>query len=278
MLAQVTIFFVQKYSGQRAAMCFPGNKIPKGFKFQMGSSITLKLPHNQVIRSSISFVVCVVVTFREQHFVDNNLGGTNTFPIRYKCIRKDRDGAMRTVCERSMYPWKVYNVRPYNLNSDHVFMGYNFVGDETLGNKLLDLEFDANVTIDFYTDHESKNEECCEVKKCGVRLLFDQDGSEEQVELFRQSFSLDYEMVKEEEEIKEPQPKRLKISRSFSLDEAVKKLDEEDKKEAEHKRLRTSRSFRLEEVELEEEEEKMEPQAKRLKLPIDYKVNPIKSC
>lgn len=260
-------------------MCFPGNTIPNCFISQMGSSITLKLSHDRVIRSSISFVVCVVVKFREQHFVGNNLAGrTNTFPIRYKCISKDTDGATRPLCERSMYPWKVYDVRPYSLDSDHVFVGYNFFGDEPLGSKLLNLKFDANVTIDFYIDHESKSEECCEVKKCGVKLLCDQDGSEEAVGLFRQSFGLEYEMVKEEE-IKEAQTKGLK-SRSFGLDEAVMMVVEEEKKEAEHKRLRTSRSCSLDEVELEEEEEKMEPQlqAKRLKLPIDSKVNPIKSC
>ncbi|XP_031272442.1 disease resistance protein RPP2B-like [Pistacia vera] len=178
-LLKIPRFEVYKefYPRPSASICFPGTKIPEWFSTRSsGSSINLELPSNWLNPSFVNFAMCAVVEFRNYHNEGQGL------VVGCECKFKTNDEIV--LYHGTLKGWH-YNSGPENVNSDHIFMGYDF--------HMCPSGYYDKITIQFYAeDLNNKRIACCNVKECGIHLL--------------------YTEINEEEE--EPFPKRLKISRN----------------------------------------------------------------
>ncbi|KAL5778553.1 hypothetical protein ACOSQ2_009290 [Xanthoceras sorbifolium] len=211
----------------RVFICYPGSEIPEWFTFQsMGSFVIVRqLPQGWFSDNLVGFALCAVVAFQDHH--DDGRGLVLVCEGEFR----SQDGYCH-VAKSNLISWSDdYNAILY-VGSDHVFLGCDFVMyPENFGENYYSNEF----SMQFYLeDYPSKRMECCEVKKCGVRLIYSQDESkernsgrfgadmeeEEEEDLLspskeRNSGRFGADMEEEEEDLLSPDPKRYKVSASF---------------------------------------------------------------
>ncbi|XP_024042908.1 disease resistance-like protein DSC1 [Citrus clementina] len=164
----------------RRCMYFPGNEIPKWFRYQsMGSSVTLATPLAGFFGNNklMGFSFCAIIAFPDDH-------PNHSSYYSVECEwRVKSEGCYRHLC--SWYFGTFSYVEP-----DHVLLGYYLFDREDLG-KYYDGVNDATLYIlGFFGERL----ECCGVKKSAIHLLYAEDSTE---------------LTQEEEE---PHPKRLKYS------------------------------------------------------------------
>ncbi|PON79156.1 LRR domain containing protein [Trema orientale] len=165
----------------RVSISCPGNKIPKWFTYQSRvSSINIKLPphwHNDYF---MGFAFCVVVAFDGFHFDGKNL-------------RLDSHMHFKTGSGESHYVFNRFNdywrgdilVKGNTIfNSSHLFMWHRF--QNYYGS--IDAE-EVSIFFDIRVCEWERPIGHFEIKKCGIRLLYFQDGEElyEQYKLFTSS-------------------------------------------------------------------------------------------
>ena len=176
--------------GIAKSMYFPGNEIPKWFRYQsMGSSVTLKTPPTDFLNNKIlvGFAFCIVVAFPASEYFE------------YQIPRKSRPSVFRKY--KVFYDWKHKSQGNLDrrslgtisyVGSDHVFLGSYLLGSEDLSKRDDEVSFDevSFYILPFYGED-------CEVKQCGIHFVYAQDSTESR---------------EEEEEEEEPHTKRLKCS------------------------------------------------------------------
>ncbi|KAL5778555.1 hypothetical protein ACOSQ2_009292 [Xanthoceras sorbifolium] len=175
------ISFEKSLETPAASICFPGSEIPDWFSFQsVGSSITIQLRPDWCNNNFVSFAVCAVVAFRDHH-VDQK-----GFSVGCKLKLKYEYGV---VAQGSLMGWHDGDSGLRYVESDHVFLGYDFnlhLHDIDEGfdfDMYLDDsgEYSINdeISIEFYLEnYHHELIECCEVKKCGVRLMYAEESGE----------------------------------------------------------------------------------------------------
>lgn len=174
------IFVVQTHNNKwiHRRMYFPGNEIPKWFRYQrMGSSVTLEMPPTGFFSNKklMGFAVCAIVAFRDQHHdSDSRYSG------HYEHDRKDNLYSLDCTwkvksegCYRDLRSWYFGTISSY-VRSEHVFLGYYLFDSVELG-KYYDEVNQASFEI-----HRLIGERlgCCEVKKCGIHFVHAQDSTE----------------------------------------------------------------------------------------------------
>ncbi|XP_017604160.2 disease resistance-like protein DSC1 [Gossypium arboreum] len=142
--------------------CVPGSEIPECFDFKsLGSSMNIQLPSEWCSNNSWinfpSFVASAVVSFP-----DSYTGGG--FGIRCECHLKS--------CNKDNHWFSSSSYFPFGSRlSDHVFLlygGFNvgeFVKSEVSNNRIYNM-----ASFHFYIDGWGSSQ--CEVKQCGIHLLF----------------------------------------------------------------------------------------------------------
>ena len=163
----------------------------------MGSSATFNLPPDWFSYNFVGFALCAVVGFRDHH---DDGGG---FQVFCECKLKTEDGLCR-VAVGHLTGWSDGYRGPRYIGSDHVFLGFDFY---MFSDGFDEYYYSDEVFIQFYL------EDCCEVTKCGIHLLYAQDFSDS-TEDSVWNFSSD-----EQGELPlqpPPPPKRLKYSVSQS--------------------------------------------------------------
>ncbi|KAL5778580.1 hypothetical protein ACOSQ2_009317 [Xanthoceras sorbifolium] len=172
----------------RVGICFPGSEIPDWFNFQnTGCFITIKLRSGWFSNNFIGFAMCAVVAFR--NYQDDGRG----LYVRSKCTLERQDGRGNHIGYGSLYEqYSGYHDGPRCISSDHVFMGFDFFMYPRDNG---DFAYKNRVAFQVYLS----NSKCCEVKRCGVCLLYDRDVGE---------FSGSFSFAGDKEE---PHPKRLKF-------------------------------------------------------------------
>ncbi|KAL5843211.1 hypothetical protein ACOSQ4_009169 [Xanthoceras sorbifolium] len=172
----------------RVGICFPGSEIPDWFNFQKtGCFITIKLRSGWFSNNFIGFAMCTVVAFR--NYQDDGRG----LNVRSKCTLERQDGRGNHIGYGSLYEkYSGYHDGPRCISSDHVFMGFDFFMRPRDNG---DFPYKNRVSFQVYLS----NSKCCEVKRCGVCLLYDRDVGE---------FSGSFSFAGDKEE---PHPKRMKF-------------------------------------------------------------------
>ncbi|XP_062113644.1 disease resistance-like protein DSC1 [Humulus lupulus] len=160
---------VPEYSS--VSICYPGYQIPKWFNYRCrGSSIHVKLRPQWWNSNFLGFSLCLVaapfsecdshtqIHFHcELKFRDKN-GKTHTFKSFLRGYSQDND-------EDTSIRW---------LNSDHLFLWYDY------GLCLHELEADTftEAWFEFFAiDSWDRKVNSCEVKKCGIHLLYRQEAA-----------------------------------------------------------------------------------------------------
>ncbi|KAL5776094.1 hypothetical protein ACOSP7_009020 [Xanthoceras sorbifolium] len=157
----------EAYDEPSGSICYPGSEIPEWFSFQSTESfITLELQPGWFNNNFVGFAVCTVVAFREHE--NDGLGCSVCCDYGFKC----QDGHWHEA-SCGMFGWGDGFGGPSYVRSDHVFMGYDFQINPN--NSGLGCSYNE-VSIKFYLENNNFEKlECCEVTKCGVRLLYVQD-------------------------------------------------------------------------------------------------------
>lgn len=143
--------------------CYPGGEVPEWFKYQCeGCSIKINLPAKWNSNDLLGFVVCVAA-FGEYY--------PHPVPLRLSCefrlLKSDHD-----VQEADYWTFNSKGQVPH-LNSPHLFTWfqcqmYNRDADEASFKFYFEEWIDATYTKSRKT----------KVLRCGIRLLFRQDGQE----------------------------------------------------------------------------------------------------
>ncbi|XP_031280366.1 disease resistance-like protein DSC1 [Pistacia vera] len=192
--ALAKIHFKEFYQAVRATICFPGNDIPEWFNFQSTrSSITLELPPGWISENFLGFAMCVVLSFPDHHIVGKD------FYVRCECKTKTKDGELKTIFGH-LYAWDMfYGGSPDYVKSDHVFLTWEPRDVwKAIDDCYVELHDIDKATFEFLVEDFE-----CEVKKCGMHLLYAQDFGESSG---TESFNFDTE-----EEDAPPPSKRLKV-------------------------------------------------------------------
>ncbi|KAK2640884.1 hypothetical protein Ddye_022647 [Dipteronia dyeriana] len=181
------------------SICFPGTERPEGFNFRSTGSLIIEvLPPCWDYNRFAGFALCAVMQI-QHHRIEN-------FWDLYVCCEcnfKSKDGRCHIVRGKFGYPpyygnfgcEPYYHFEPYSVESDHVYIGSDHL---MYPRDTGDLCYNSPVTFQFYLEAFGRRIKCCNVKSCGVRLLYTQD-----LVIFSGSFSFG-------ERENEPQPKRLK--------------------------------------------------------------------
>ncbi|XWS11085.1 hypothetical protein CRYUN_Cryun38cG0053600 [Craigia yunnanensis] len=160
--------------------CVPGSEIPEWFNYKsLGSSITIQLPSEwcNSTKNFPGFIVSTVVSF--QDYSDDM-----EFGIRCEWQLKSCDGDCHDL-SCSFYIWRRGIHGPRLVGSNHLFLLYktDFYDDEEVTWYVEVKASDdkciySEASFKFYPVVYSRNWSqcvCCEVKKCGVHLLFAKD-------------------------------------------------------------------------------------------------------
>ncbi|KAK0578777.1 hypothetical protein LWI29_016076 [Acer saccharum] len=187
-------------------ICYPGNEVPEWFTFQStGSFVIVKhLPQGWFSDNLVGLAICAVVAF--QHHYDDGRG----LVLVCKCEFESEDGC-RHVARGYFAGWGNDKYGIHYVGSDHVFLGYDFVmyprnfGEYYYTNKF---------SVQFYIeDNYSECIHSCEVKKCGVRLIYRHEFGNS---ILSTSSDEDYFCKYLEEEIPHgPHKKSSKLSASY---------------------------------------------------------------
>ncbi|KAL5778565.1 hypothetical protein ACOSQ2_009302 [Xanthoceras sorbifolium] len=149
-----------------ALICCPGSEIPNWFEFQStGSFIIMELSPGWFSKKFVGFALCIIVAIRD-HLQDRQ-----GLAIECECKLQSEDGREHVICG-TLWGWPLNG--PECIGSDHMFLGCDYqmypydIGISCYTN-VVSIHFHIKDTL-YY-----KCVEFCEVKKCGVRLMYSQD-------------------------------------------------------------------------------------------------------
>ncbi|KAJ4710459.1 Disease resistance protein (TIR-NBS-LRR class) family [Melia azedarach] len=173
-------------------ICYPGNEIPKWFKFQsMGSSITMKLLPGWFTDKLLGFGLCAVVSFPDNHESQQEFGVWCDFKFK-----TELDGDWHVVTD-------LYVGHMYYVESDHVVLGYHFRMDCEDEGCIYRNERVEDHQVQFFLVDIKSGERLDVVRKCGIHLLYAQDVDVSMSKSFR---------TDEDEDESNLHPKRLRSS------------------------------------------------------------------
>ena len=174
------------------SMYFPGNEIPKWFRYQsMGSSVTLQTPPADFLNNKklLGFAFCIVVAFPASEYFEHQIRRKSRPSVfgNYDVFCDWKHKSQGNLDRRSL------GIISY-VESDHVFLGSCLLGSEDLIKR-----DDGDVSFCISTIYP----EDCEVKQCGIHFVYTQ-GSKDKVKRKRKR--------KRKRKDEEPHTKRLKCS------------------------------------------------------------------
>ncbi|XP_044475721.1 disease resistance-like protein DSC1 [Mangifera indica] len=155
-------FITNRYQKKSGCICFPGSEIPEWLVSQrVGSYITLDLQGDHHSSKLTTYLLlCAVVEFKNYH----NEGEGLVVGFEYLFTRED---GIMDVLHGTLRGWE-RGTGPDYVDSDHVFLGYDFPFYISGSNSIKDYKY-CEITIRFYVENLiTKREDFCKVKKCGA--------------------------------------------------------------------------------------------------------------
>ncbi|KAK3204715.1 hypothetical protein Dsin_018761 [Dipteronia sinensis] len=161
------IFMVQESDNEmpNVLICYPGNEVPEWFTFRNTRSFVIvrHLPPGWFSENLVGLAICAVVGFQDHY--DDGRG----LVLVCECEFISKDG-YRHVVRGYFIGWGNDNNGTHYVGSDHVFVGCDFVMcPENFGEYYYTNEFSVQFYIEDYILNRMHD---CEVKKCGVRLIY----------------------------------------------------------------------------------------------------------
>lgn len=174
----ISLIQVTYFPSRFVNICYAGNEIPGWFNYQsMEASITIELPLYWHNAKFLGFALCAVVAFHDCH--------CRRFKVQCKCHFQNNYGdCSDLICDWN--GWTGESEEARIVQSEHVLLWYyhRATSATEMCNSFTERAYNK-ATFEFYPLSNSCNYtiKCCQVKKCGVVLLYVQDKMpEEEVE------------------------------------------------------------------------------------------------